>query len=197
MRKFVLLLVIIVWAESISAQRFYLSNSSHVKFFSENILENITATNQKSIALIDLEKQEIAVKIPIKDFAFVIKKMEEHFKEDYLESNLFPYATFKGFFSKKIDLSQSGSFFLSVNGTTTIHGVSKMEILQGKVVVDAQTKSLVMESDFTIKLDDYNIKVPSIMLYKIAEKVSVHSQFSLKPITGKNQITSLANGTVY
>jgi YceI-like domain len=197
MRKFVLLLLFIASTDKLFAQKFYLSNSSYIKFFSEEILEDISATNQKSIAIIDFEKQEIAVKIPMRSFVFPNKLMQEHFNETYLESSQYPYATFKGFFNKKIDLSQSVSTSLSVNGTLTMHGVSKMEILQGKIIVDAKAKSVIIESDFTVKLEDYQVKIPKLMVYKIAEKISVHSQFSLKPIMGRNNSSSLADGTFY
>ena len=90
-------------AQSLFAQSFYLSNSSHIKFFSEAMLENISANNKKANAVIDFEKQEIAVKIPMRDFVFPVKLMQEHFNENYMESSKFPYATFKGFFSKKFE----------------------------------------------------------------------------------------------
>ena len=154
-------------------------------------MENISATNQKANAVIDFEKQEIAIKIPMRDFVFPVKLMQEHFNENYVESSQFPYATFKGFFSKKIDLSQSRKTSLSVSGTMTIHGVSKMQIIQGIITVDTPRKSVIIESDFKVRLEDYNISVPTVVIYKIAESLSVNAQFSLSPmIQGRNQISS-------
>ena len=191
MKKTILLLPFLLLAQSLVAQRFYLSNSSQIKFFSEAMMENISAINQKANAVIDFEKQEIAIKIPMRDFVFPVKLMQEHFNENYVESSQFPYATFKGFFSKKIDLSQSRRTSLSVSGTMTIHGVSKMQILQGIITVDTPHKSVIIESDFKVRLEDYNISVPTVVIYKIAESLSVNAQFSLSPmIQGRNQISS-------
>ena len=191
MKKTILLLPFLLLVQSLAAQRFYLSNSSQIKFFSEAMMENISAINQKANAVIDFEKQEIAIKIPMRDFVFPVKLMQEHFNENYVESSQFPYATFKGFFSKKIDLSQSRRTSLSVSGTMTIHGVSKMQILQGIITVDTPHKSVIIESDFKVRLEDYNISVPTVVIYKIAESLSVNAQFSLSPmIQGRNQISS-------
>lgn len=194
MKKTILLLSLLLLVQSLLAQKFYLSNSSKIKFFSEATLENISAINQKATAIIDFEKQEFAVKIPMRNFIFPVKLMQEHFNENYVESGQFPYATFKGFFNKKVDLSQSTNASLSVSGTMTIHGVSKMEIIQGRITVDVPYKSVILESDFKIKLEDYNIKVPTVVFYKIAEKISVNAQFILSPLTqGRSQIISSAN----
>ena len=95
---------------------------------------------------------------------------------------------------KKIDLSQSRKTSFSVSGTMTIHGVSKMEIIQGKITVDTPHKSIIIEADFNVKLDDYNIGVPTVVMYKIAENMSVNAQFSLSPMLQvKNQISPSAN----
>lgn len=194
MKKSILLFLLLLSVQNLFAQRFYLSNSSQIKFFSEAMLENISANNQRANAVIDFEKQEIAVKIPMRDFIFPVKLMQEHFNENYVESSKFPYATFKGFFSKKIDLSQSRKTSFSVSGTMTIHGVSKMEIIQGKITVDTPHKSIIIEADFNVKLDDYNIGVPTVVMYKIAENMSVNAQFSLSPMLQvKNQISPSAN----
>jgi len=194
MKKIILFFPLLLLVQSLVAQRFYLSNNSYIKFFSEAKLENISAINQKANAVIDFEKQEIAVKIPMRDFVFPLKLMQEHFNENYVESSQFPYATFKGFFSKKIDLSQSTNTSLSVSGTMTIHGVSKMEIIQGRITIDVPHKSVMLEANFNVKLEDYSIKVPTIVIYKIAEKISVNAQFALSPIIqGKNPTTSSLN----
>lgn len=194
MKKIVLLTSLLMLAQSLFAQSFYLSNSSHIKFFSEAMLENISANNKKANAVIDFEKQEIAVKIPMRDFVFPVKLMQEHFNENYMESSKFPYATFKGFFSKKFDLSKSQKTFFSVSGTMTIHGVSKMEIVQGIISIDAPHKSIIIESDFNVKLEDYNISVPKVVIYKIAESIAVNAQFSLFPmISGRNPFSLTLN----
>ena len=181
MKKYILIITLSCMSETLLAQRFYISNNSAIKFFSKTPFEDITANNKKSVAIIDVEKQEVAVKIPIRDFVFPLKLMQEHFNENYLESDKFPYATFKGFFSKKIDLSQRTNTSLTVTGTMTIHGVSKMTILQGNIAVDPPNKSITFDTDFRVKLEDYNIKVPTVVLLKIAEEISTNAQFILIP----------------
>ena len=65
-------------------------------FFSEAPLEDIEATNKKAIGAIDMKKGTVAVSMLIKNFHFDKSLMEEHFNENYLESEKYPKASFKG-----------------------------------------------------------------------------------------------------
>ncbi|MCU0468068.1 MAG: YceI family protein [Arcicella sp.] len=181
MKKYLLLLLIFIPKE-IKSQHLYLSKSASVKLFSEAPLENISATNQAANAIIDFNKQEIAVKIPINRFVFPSKLMQTHFNENYMESHLFPYATFKGFFNKKVDINKAGNLSISVNGTMTIHGVSNMEIIEGRMTIDPQNKTVSVITNFSIKLSDYKIDVPSVVIYKISERIEISTNFTLTPM---------------
>ncbi|MES2517769.1 MAG: YceI family protein [Bacteroidota bacterium] len=183
MKKVTLFLLLTIAVQYVRGQAQYLSKTSSVKIFSEAPLENISAANDFANAIIDFETQEIVVKIPIKKFSFRNKLMQTHFNENYLESTLFPYAIFKGFFNKKLDLGKPTNISISANGTVMMHGVSKMEIIEGRILIDPQTKNITLDAELKIKLDDYNIKVPSVVTYKIADNVDVSIQFILTPFS--------------
>ena len=53
--------------------------------------------------------------------------MEEHFNENYMESNTFPKANFKGTITDlgKVNFSKDGTYPVTVKGDLTIHGVTK------------------------------------------------------------------------
>src|SRR5687768_16374109 len=72
------------------------TNVGSITFFSRAPLEDIEAQNNKAISLLDTRKNEIAVRLPVKQFQFRNKLMQEHFNENYLESEKYPHATFKG-----------------------------------------------------------------------------------------------------
>jgi hypothetical protein len=164
------------------AQYFYLSKKSELKIFSEAPLENIAATNTEGIAIVDLQKQEIAIKIPMKAFIFPNKLMQQHFNETYLESSKYPFAVFKGTINKKIDLTLPSNTNTSISGIMSIHGVDKMEIIEGRIMVNPQANTVRLESKFTLTLADYHIKVPTVVLYKIAPVIEVNGYFNLLPM---------------
>ena len=78
-----------------SAQKYVLEKST-VIFYSEATIENITAKNEKASSVLNSETTEVAFSIPIREFQFAKKLMQEHFNEKYLESEKFPKSTFSG-----------------------------------------------------------------------------------------------------
>jgi polyisoprenoid-binding protein YceI len=98
--------------------------------------------------------------VPIKSFEFEKAKMQEHFNENYLESDKFPEATFDGTVSdmSKVDLTKSGTYKVTVSGKLTIHGVTKDVSVPGEIIVDAAGKKVTTKATFKIALKDYGIK---------------------------------------
>lgn len=170
-----------LYAHSQYGQTLYFTQSSFIRFFSEAPLENISATNVSGNAVIDFDKREIAVKIPINKFIFRNKLMQSHFNENYLESTLYPYAIFKGVLDKNVDLNTSATIPVIASGTMNLHGVNKMVTIEGNIVVDSPHKVINLDATFNMKLEDYGIRVPSVVMYKIAENVEVNTQFMMIP----------------
>ena len=147
----------------------YMSETSTITFFSDASLEDIAATNKKSVSLFDVT-QNIAFSIPMKEFMFDKSLMQEHFNEKYVESEKFPKATFEGKVSG-FDASKSGVQHVIASGKMTIHGKTKpveipgtLEMVQGK---------LQLKTKFMVKLEDYEVSIPKLLWQKIAEEVEV------------------------
>ncbi len=81
-----------------TAQQKMMTKAGHASFFSKAPLEDIEAHNEKVLAIIDLSSKTVAVKMLMKQFDFENSLMQEHFNENYLESDQFPSATFSGSF---------------------------------------------------------------------------------------------------
>ena len=178
-------------ALSAFSQQLYFSRESNVRFFSDAPLENIEGINNNSSAVINIQNNEIAVKIDMRYFEFPNKLMQEHFNEHYLETNRFPYATFKGKINKGIDWSKLQNTSVSVTGEMNMHGVQKMLIIDGRLSADPKNKTINIEANFKISLAAYDIKVPNITLLKISDKVEINAQFKLYSTANKNvEITS-------
>ena len=111
--------------------------------------------------------------------------MQEHFNENYMESNKYPNATFKGQIEnyKKIDPTKNGKATVKIKGDLTIHGVTKpivtdaeINVVNGKIDADAQ---------FNIAVADYNISVPALVKNQIAKSILVKVDSTLEPLTKK------------
>lgn len=181
MKKHILFFALLLYAHQHYGQNLYFSQSSFIRFFSEAPLENISATNAGGNVVIDFDKREIAVKIPMNKFIFRNKLMQSHFNENYVESAVYSYTIFRGTIDKNIDLNASATIFLTASGMMNLHGVNKNVNIEGQMVIDATNKVVILDTTFKLKLEDFNIKVPTVVMYKIAESVEVNAQFTMTP----------------
>ena len=112
---------------------------------------------------------------------FQKKLMQEHFNENYLESDKYPNAVFKG----KIEGwdGTDGAFDAKAVGTLEMHGEVQNITIDGKLTKDGQEMKL--ETVFKIQIADYDIDIPKAVFYKIAEEVEVTARFNYKPYEKK------------
>lgn len=165
------------------AQTIYTTDSSMISFFSSTPVEDIEAFNSASTSLINVPKKEIVFKVPISAFQFEKPLMQEHFNENYMETEKFPYATFKGKLSDTLDLSKDTVYKLSATGMMNIHGVDRAETYEGTMVCKDGVATL--KSEFKVELKDYKIKVPKVVFANIAEAIEVKVYFQYKPYEKK------------
>jgi len=153
------------------AQSKYKTQSGFVSFFSSAPLEDIYAENKAVKSLIDLSTNEIAFVVDIQEFKFKKSLMQTHFNEKYMESNKFPHATFSGLITSSSIISKSGQHSVTVKGEMLIHGVKKSVEVIGLLINNGE--SITASSEFIIKVDDYDIKIPKLLVKNIAEEVKV------------------------
>jgi hypothetical protein len=167
-------------------QDVYKSTKTSVKFFSHSILEDIEATTSKSGSAFNMATREVGVLIPITTFVFHRSLMQEHFNENYLESDKYPEASFAGKLDEKYTIKPGEEFHTMAKGILTIHGVSQSrEIpLTLKMNDDGVITSRGM---FNIKLADHNIKIPTLVFQNIAEVVEVTFDFTLMQVRQRGQ----------
>lgn len=179
--KLALTIVLLLSAVALQAQDRYLTRTGHIKFFSKAPLEDIEANNNKVLSIVDLSKGEVAVDLLIKAFEFEKKLMQEHFNENYLESDKYPKSTFKGTFSVPEGLKSmtDGVYELDVKGQLNIHGVTKD--IETKSSLTVKGGKLSGELKFFVAVKDYKIKIPNVVVKNIAEQVEVTANFEYEP----------------
>lgn len=175
LKLFALLFVVqISFAE---AQTLYSTSTGEVSFYSDTPLETIEAINKKTGAIINATSRELAVQMKITDFNFPNKLMQEHFNENYLESEKYPTATFKGKIKEQVDLTAAGTYPVTAEGSLSIHGVTKPVSVKGTIV--STGSELKLDFKFQVKTEDYEIEVPSLVITKIAEVIDVTGKMTL------------------
>jgi polyisoprenoid-binding protein YceI len=141
--------------------------------------EEVKAKNDGVTCVINSKTGEIASLALMKGFRFKIALMEEHFNENYVESDQYPKATFKGKienFDVK-DLSATSKDF-TMKGKLDMHGKSKEITTVAKIKkTDA---GIEIKSDFNVNASDFAIEIPSVVKSKVSNKISIKTEFLLK-----------------
>jgi polyisoprenoid-binding protein YceI len=165
--------LIVLGCSYAQAQSRYFTKTSKITFFSEAPLEDIEAINKTASAVLDPKTGAIQFSVLMKGFEFEKAMMQEHFNENYVESDKFPKAEFKGTIlnNSEIDYTKPGTYKAKVKGQLTIHGVTKEIETNGNIVVN--NDHLKAESVFNVLVADYNIKVPAIVKDNIAKKIKI------------------------
>lgn len=156
----------------ISFSQQYITKNAQISFFSKAPLEDISAINKNVGAIYDVESNDLVFQLNISDFSFRKNLMREHFNENYLESDKYPKSTFIG------KVIESKDTIATVKGILKIHGVEHQIQTQGYFSLSKDKVHI--KAKFFILLKDYKIKIPKIVTYNIAEKISISINAELK-----------------
>jgi len=148
-------------------------------FLSDAPLEMISASSRNLVGVLNIEDRRFSFSIPVSTFeGFNSALQQTHFNEDYLETDLYPQATFKGKIIEEVDLGIPGQYRIRAKGKLDIHGLDNDRII--RCDVNVEPGMIEVKAEFTVFLDDHDIKIPSIVNQKIAEEIQVEIEFEMK-----------------
>ena len=107
----------------------------------------------------------------MKGFIFKKELMQEHFNENYIESDKYPKTTFSGSYTGDVPPNGNGVYLVKVKGNLTLHNVTKE--IEEPATLEMKDGKLLGKSEFKLKPEDFNIKIPSVVRDKIAPEISV------------------------
>jgi polyisoprenoid-binding protein YceI len=169
-------------AFALQAQEKYMTKVGHIHFYSHAKIEDIKADNNEVTSIINIKTGEMAFVVLMKSFKFDKALMEEHFNENYIESDKFPKAKFKGTITDiaSIDLTKDTKYEVSVEGDLEIHGISKH--ITEKGTLEVNNGKISAKSVFTIAIKDFGIAIESALSDNIAETIEVTVEMLYEPM---------------
>lgn len=172
-----ILYILVLISFSISAQGKYMTKSGTVSFeASVPSFEEVKANNSTVTAIINTVDGEFAALALVKGFRFKNALMEEHFNENYAESDRYPKATFKG---KLINFDFSNlQDSYKISGTLTFHGKTK-ELNNVTCSLNKTESGIKISGRFVALASDYGVDIPKIVSNKIAEDIEISFSFNL------------------
>ncbi|KAA1247191.1 YceI family protein [Aquimarina sp. RZ0] len=156
----------------------FIERQGQVTFFSYTSVENIQATNNQVLSLFNPTTSEIAVSILMRAFVFKKSLMHEHFNESYIESDLYPKATFNGSIID-FDPDQKETQTRIIKGDFTLKDRTKPIEIKAKIT--RTDIGYTIEGSLDVLIDDYSINVPSLLSPNISKKIEVSFNFNYAP----------------
>jgi polyisoprenoid-binding protein YceI len=169
--KFLFFAVVLSCATSMYSQDVFTTSTTKVSFFSKTPIQNIEGITNVAGTVINIKTKQILFKIQNTSFQFKEKLMQEHFNENYIESDKFPISDFNGKIISNDDLSKVGNYDVTIVGVLNVHGVKKEYKVAGKLANNGA--AFAFNTDFKVKLADHGVTIPTVVFAKIAEVVDI------------------------
>jgi hypothetical protein len=184
MKQLVFLLTLLFLTVTASAQK-YMTKNGFIGFYSHTSMEDIKADNNQVASVIDSGTGNVVFQVLIKSFHFDSALMEEHFNENYMESDKYPKSTFKGMITNlaSVTFSKNGTYDVIIDGDLTIHNVTNKVSVRGTIEVIAG--GINADAKFKIVPEDYNIAIPSVVREKINKDLEVTVAMKYAPVENK------------
>jgi hypothetical protein len=173
MKKMVLFTLIAISVAIAGQAQKYVTKNGFIRFYSDAPVEKIEATNRQVNAAMDILTGDFVFRVLMKSFTFEKALMQEHFNENYAESDKFPNATFLGKIIniKEVNTSKDGLYPVTVEGKLTIHGETKQVSETG--TFEVKEGKLIGKTRFSIDLSDYKITIPSAVVNNISKTIEI------------------------
>ncbi len=182
MKKTISVLIIALMVTATAFGQNYVTKTGHIKFYSETPIETIEAHNNAVNSALNPKTGDFVFKVLIKSFEFEKALMQEHFNENYMESDKFPNAVFKGKVDNlsNIDFGNDGVYDAIITGDLTIHGETRA--VEEKGTFSVKNGKIQGTSVFNVLLEDYKIKVPGAVKQQISESIEVTVDVMLEEV---------------
>ncbi|MFD2036121.1 YceI family protein [Belliella marina] len=174
---FFLLLITVVPRDAFA--QVYKTESGKAEFLSKAPLNEFTGKSSNLNGLIDLEENVLDFFIDLNTLKTGIGLRDRHMRENYLETKKYPFAEFVGKIKENVAIKTGESKAVTAIGTFKIHGKEKEITVPGKLTA-VSPNELKLEATFKILLSDYNIDIPKVVFYELAEEQTISISSNLK-----------------
>ena len=186
MKIICLILLVTLGVNSINAQDKYFTKNGTITIDATTnaSLETVHAVNRTARAVLDTKTGNLLFVVHMKGFEFQKALMQEHFNENYVDSDKYPTADFKGQVVNisSVDFTKDGTYPVSVKGTLMMHG--KSNPVETKGTLQVKNGKVIANGNFNITLKEYDISIPGLVADKVSKTANIIIDCSLDPFKG-------------
>jgi len=166
-------IILLAWMSIFqTGQGLYMCKNAEISIFSSAPIEDIAARTSSGQSVYNAATGDLVFSVAINTFKFRKALMQEHFNSDYLESDKYPRATFKGKIQEHLDLTKDGTYQITATGVLDVHNVKQNRTIPGTLTVS--NGNVTMKSEFMVKCVDHHIDIPKLVFQNIAETIKVN-----------------------
>lgn len=161
------------------------TKKNSVKFISDAPIEDFEGVTDNIDGYLIYDGEDIAAnsslyfETDLRTIDTGIGLRNRHMRENYLETDKYPMAQYKGKITKA-EKKPNGEYEVEADGDMSIHGVTRNLKVKG-VIID-QGDGLKIRTNFIVKLSDHKIDIPQVMFMKINEEMKLELIFHLKKV---------------
>ncbi|MCC8427152.1 YceI family protein [Mucilaginibacter sp. UR6-11] len=167
-------IILLAWLSIMNqtGQGLYACKNAQISLFSSAPIEDIAAKTSSGTSVYNSATGDLIFSVAINTFKFPKALMQEHFNSDYLESDKYPRATFKGKIQEHPDLTNDGNYPITVTGELDVHNVKQTRTIPATLTVAGGI--ITMKAEFTVKCVDHHIDIPRLVFHNIAESIKIN-----------------------
>lgn len=172
MKKYSIFLLIfwMTGTSTVFSQQNYSVKKGSATATSETVIATIVTKNSNIIGALDLKKGSVSFQMEMNEFQFKSRLMKEHFNDWFVESEIYPTANFSGKIDiSKLDLEKNQR--VELIGFLEFHGAIKK--VSTIILLEKKGTQLTASGEYTLKLDDFNIEIPTVLSVKLANEIKV------------------------
>ena len=175
-KVFILIFAVAVSAIHLNAQK-YKTTEGHIEIFSQTPIFKIEGLNKKVACVVVFETGDVAASTLVRSFKFHEALVEDHFNENYMESEKYPKASFKGKIVniKDVDLKKNGDYKITIKGELTLHGTTNPIEAPGTMTI--KDGKVIGKTTFNVSLAAYKIHVEEKYKDAIKDEIQLNIDF--------------------
>ena len=152
------------------------SNSSFIKYSGNHFLHNWDAQNDEISGLLNIENgtiDNVGVIAKVKDFNSGNSSLDSNAMR-VVEALKYPNVIFRS------SLIEQNDDRVYLEGVLEFHGIKKNLKVEGEI--ESLEDQIKINMDFKIKLSDFEIKRPSLLLRKVEDEILVEINLNFYPV---------------
>jgi len=152
------------------------SNSSFIKYSGNHFLHNWDAQNDEISGLLNIENgtiDNVGVIAKVKDFNSGNSSLDSNAMR-VVEALKYPNVIFRS------SLIEQNDDRVYLEGVLEFHGIKQNLKVEGKI--ESLEDQIKINMDFIIKLSDFEIKRPSLLLRKVEDEILVEINLNFYPV---------------